>query len=172
MPNTLRNPLPSANKTEVAIFAAGCFWGVEHILKEIRGVLKVTSGYTGGSTGNPTYTQVCTGTTGHAEAVRVEYDPSIITYRELLGYFWRLHDPTQINRQGPDIGTQYRSGIFYLTDEQRGTAEKSKAEFDGSGVFRQKAATEIKPAGEFYEAEEYHQDYINKHPERSCHLLR
>ncbi len=163
---------PSANRTAVATFAAGCFWGVEHILKQVKGVIKATSGYTGGHTKNPSYEQVCTGTTGHAEAVRVEYDPSVITYEELLGYFWRLHDPTQLNRQGPDMGTQYRSAIFYHSEEQQKAAEKSKTDFDRSGVFRQDSVTEIKAAGEFYAAEDYHQDYLTKHPERYCHPLR
>jgi len=171
MPNSLktkRQPI----KTEEATFAAGCFWGVEHLLKQIKGVVSTTVGYTGGHVKSPTYAQVCSGTTGHAEAVRVEFDPSIITYRELLGYFWRLHDPTQLNRQGPDIGEQYRSAIFYHTDEQRETAEKSKAEFDASGVFGTRAVTEITPLSEFYEAEEYHQDYFDRHPERTCHAMR
>lgn len=159
-------------KTETATFAAGCFWGVEHLFKGIRGVLKTRVGYTGGRTDNPTYRDVSTGTTGHAEAVQVEYDPSVISYRELLDYFWRLHDPTQLNRQGPDIGTQYRTALFYHNEEQRTTAEKSKEDFDRSGVFRTKAVTEIKPAGKFYDAEEYHQDYFGKNQGRSCHILR
>jgi peptide-methionine (S)-S-oxide reductase len=172
MPNSLRTKRQPKGKTEEATFAAGCFWGVEHLLKQVRGVISTTVGYTGGHLKNPTYEQVCSGTTGHAEAVRVEYDPAIITYRELLGYFWRLHDPTQLNRQGPDIGEQYRSAIFYHSGEQRETAEKSKAEFDSSGVFRTRAVTEITPLVDFFEAEEYHQDYIEKHPERACHALR
>jgi len=172
MPNSLRTKRQPKGKTEEATFAAGCFWGVEHLLKQVRGVINTTVGYTGGHLKNPTYAQVCSGTTGHAEAVRVEYDPAIISYRELLGNFWRLHDPTQLSRQGPDIGEQYRSAIFYHSDEQRETAEKSKAEFDGSGVFRVRAVTEIMPLAEFFEAEEYHQDYIEKHPERTCHALR
>jgi methionine-S-sulfoxide reductase len=155
-----------------ATFAAGCFWGVQHILTQIRGVVATKVGYTGGHVKNPTYEMVCTGATGHAESVQVKYDPNEITYKELLGYFWRLHDPTQVNRQGPDIGTQYRSVIFYHSDDQRKAAEESKAEFDRSGVFKKKAATEIKPANTFYDAEEYHQDYMEKHPERACHILR
>lgn len=162
----------TVEKTELATFAAGCFWGVQHIFKQIKGVIKTTVGYTGGKTKNPTYQEVCTGTTGHAEAILVEFDPSLISYEELLDYFWRLHDPTQLNRQGLDVGTQYRSAIFYHNEEQREAAERSKAAFDASGVFPQKAVTEIIPAGPFYEAEEYHQDYLTKHPRRTCHTLR
>ncbi|OHD66172.1 MAG: peptide-methionine (S)-S-oxide reductase [Spirochaetes bacterium RBG_13_51_14] len=162
----------STKTTEAATFAAGCFWGVEHIFKGVKGVVKTTVGYTGGGMENPTYRNVSTGNTGHAEAVRVEYDPSVISYDELLNYFWRLHDPTQLNRQGPDIGTQYRSVIFYHNQEQKRAAEKSKEQFDRSGVFSKKTVTEIKPAGAFYDAEEYHQDYFNKNPGRSCHILR
>jgi len=169
LPNKKQAP---AVELEAATFAAGCFWGVEHILKQIRGVVETTVGYTGGHTNNPSYEEVCTGTTGYAEAVRVKYDPRELTYTELLGYFWRLHDPTQLNGQGPDIGTQYRSVIFYHSEEQRQAAEESKAKFDRSGVFEKKAVTEIRPAAPFCNAEEYHQDYLAKHPERSCHMLR
>jgi methionine-S-sulfoxide reductase len=158
--------------TRAATFAAGCFWGVEHILQQVKGVVKTTVGYTGGNSESPTYGEVCAGLTGHAEAVRVEFDPSEVSYEQLLDYFWRLHDPTQLNRQGPDVGTQYRSAVFYHNEEQKKTAEQSKARFDSSGVFSKKAVTEIKPAGAFYDAEEYHQDYINKNPGRSCHVLR
>jgi peptide methionine sulfoxide reductase msrA/msrB len=162
----------TSNKTEIATFGAGCFWGVEHILKKVKGVVKTRVGYTGGGMEYPGYRDVSSGTTGHAEAVRVEFDPSVISYEELLDYFWRLHDPTQLNRQGPDIGTQYRSVIFYHNPEQKTAAEKSKAKFDKSGVFSKKTVTEIKPAGAFYDAEEYHQDYFGKNPGRSCHVLR
>lgn len=162
----------SSKKTKLATFAAGCFWGVEHIFKQIKGVVDTTVGYAGGSTEYPSYRDVATGTTGHAEAVRVEYDPSVISYAELLGYFWRLHDPTQLNRQGPDLGTQYRSIIFYHTEEQKRAAEKSKEQFDKSGVFGKKSVTEVRPSGPFYYAEEEHQDYFDKHPGRACHTLR
>ncbi len=162
----------SGKQTELATFAAGCFWGVEHIFKKVKGVVKTTVGYTGGTIEHPGYWDVSSGETGHAEAVLVEYDPSVITYEELLDYFWRLHDPTQLNRQGPDIGTQYRSAIFYHNEAQKKAAEKSKEKFDRSGVFNKKAVTEIKPAGTFYDAEEYHQDYFEKNPGRSCHILR
>jgi peptide methionine sulfoxide reductase msrA/msrB len=163
---------PKTKGTEAATFAAGCFWGVEHILKGVKGVVKTRVGYTGGTTEHPGYRDVCSGETGHAEAVHVEFDPKVISYEELLGYFWRLHDPTQLNRQGPDTGTQYRSVIFYHTDEQRKIAEASREKFDKSGVFPKKAATRIEPAGAFYDAEEYHQDYFGKNPGRSCHFLR
>ncbi len=163
---------PPPESTETAIFAAGCFWGVEHIFRQVKGVRETRVGYTGGMVKNPVYREVSSGITGHAEAVRVAYDPAIVTYEELLDYFWRLHDPTQLNRQGPDIGTQYRSAIFYLNDGQRRAAEKSKDAFDRSGVFRKKASTEIVMAGTFHDAEEYHQDYLGKNPGRYCHSLR
>jgi peptide methionine sulfoxide reductase msrA/msrB len=159
-------------KTEVAIFAAGCFWGVEHLLREIEGVTDTTVGYIGGELENPTYGDVCTGMTGHAEAVWVEFDPSMISFEELLDYFWRLHDPTTINRQGPDVGSQYRSAIFYNSEEQKRAADDSKEKFDKSGVFKEKAVTEIVPASTFYEAEEYHQQYFAKNRGVSCHHLR
>lgn len=159
--------------TETATFAAGCFWGVEHILGEVDGVLATTVGYTGGTTANPTYENVCSRTTGHAEAVDVVFDPARITYKELLEYFWRLHNPTTYHRQGPDVGSQYRSAIFYHSEAQRETAEQSREAFDASGVYGKKAVTEITAAGTFYPAEEYHQDYFIKHPDhRVCHVLR
>lgn len=159
-------------KLDTATFAAGCFWGVQSILQSIPGVKKTVAGYMGGTTSNPVYKQVKTGTTGHAEVVQVTYDPSIITYEQLLDYFWRLHDPTTINRQGPDIGTQYRSGIFHHTEAQRKAAEESMKRFNSSGVFKEKAATEIVPASTFYEAEEYHQEYFSKNGGPVCHILR
>lgn len=157
---------------EKAIFAAGCFWGVEKLLEDIPGVIDAISGYTGGTTDNPTYKQVSTGKTGHTESVQVTFDPDIITYKELLDYFWRLHDPTQENRQGPDIGTQYRSVIFYYDDEQKRIAKESKAAFDAKNIFNKPAVTEIVPAGKFYPAEEYHQDYYDNHPGLVCHAMR
>lgn len=157
---------------ENATFAGGCFWGVEKLLENIPGVIDAVSGYTGGTTDNPTYKQVSTGKTGHAESVQVTFDPNIITYKELLEYFWRLHDPTQENRQGPDIGTQYRSAIFYHNKEQRRIAEESKAAFNAKKVFERPAVTEISPAGKFYPAEEYHQNYYDNHPGLVCHAFR
>ena len=157
---------------EQAIFAAGCFWGVEHIFNEIKGVIEATAGYIGGDLENPTYEDICTGLTGHAEAVRVEFDPGRVSFEELLDYFWRLHDPTTLNRQGPDIGSQYRSAVFYNNDEQKKTAELSKKQFDKSDVFKEQAVTEISPATTFYKAEEYHQKYFAKNIGISCHQLR
>lgn len=163
---------PGNSKEEIAIFAAGCFWGVESIFSMIDGLLETTVGYTGGDLKNPTYELICTGRTGHAEAVRIKYDPKITSYEKLLDYFWRSHDPTTLNRQGYDVGTQYRSAIFYHNEFQREVAKKSKADFDRSGVFKKKAVTEIVPATTFYNAEEYHQDYYLKNNKSLCHILR
>ena len=157
---------------KLATFAAGCFWGVESIFKQVKGVIETTVGYIGGTTPNPTYRQVCTGITGHAEAVQVKFDPKVVSYEELLSLFWRMHDPTTPNRQGPDVGTQYRSAIFYHNEEQRKAAESSKEEFERSGVYLNRATTQIVPASTFYAAEDYHQDYFEKQGKRSCHVLR
>jgi peptide methionine sulfoxide reductase msrA/msrB len=157
---------------ELATFAAGCFWGVESAFKQVKGVIETTVGYTGGTVPNPSYRGVCTGITGHAEAVLIKYDPKIVSYEELLSLFWRIHDPTTPNRQGPDVGTQYRSAIFYHNELQKKAAEESKAEFDRSGAYVNKATTDIVPASNFYEAEEYHQDYFEKQGGGSCHVLR
>lgn len=157
---------------QTATFAAGCFWGVESLFKQTRGVVETTVGYTGGTSPNPTYRQVCTGITGHAEAVLVKYDAKIVSYEELLSLFWRMHDPTTQNRQGPDVGTQYRSAIFYHNEEQRKAAERSKEEFERSGIYVNKATTQIVPASTFYAAEEYHQDYFEKQGGGACHVLR
>lgn len=146
-----------------ATFAAGCFWGVEAHLKEIKGVLETVVGYTGGKVENPTYQLVCTNKTGHAEAVQVVYDSDTLTYEALVRKFFELHNPTTPNRQGLDIGSQYRSAIFYHNDEQREIAERVKQELNQSGEFRREIITEIVPAGDFYEAEEYHQNYYAKH---------
>ncbi len=147
---------------EIAIFAAGCFWCVEAVFECVPGVVSVVSGYTGGHTPNPTYKQVSTGKTGHAEAVRVEYDPSMVSYSELLDLFWRAHDPTTLNRQGADVGTQYRSAIFYLSEEQKRAAEESRSRWQASGHVKNTIVTEIVPAGEFYPAEDMHQDYFER----------
>ena len=155
-----------------ALFSAGCFWGVQHLLDNLTGVVMTEAGYTGGTTINPTYDQVSSGTTGHAESVLIVFDPSKISYSELLGYFWRLHDPTELNKQGPDVGTQYRSAIFYFDNSQRDIAIQSKKDFDNSKVFSVPAVTEIVAAGPFYSAEAYHQEYIDKNPGTYCHALR
>lgn len=158
---------------EKATLAAGCFWGVEEILRTLPGVLNTTVGYTGGATESPTYEQVCRGTTGHAEAIEIDFDPEKISYRELLGYFFRLHDPTTPNRQGNDRGSQYRSAIFFHNPEQRETAEAVKQAVNASGKWQHPLVTEITPASTFYSAEEYHQDYLQKHPDGyHCHYLR
>lgn len=153
---------------EQAIFAAGCFWGVEALFREIKGVTDVVSGYTGGTTDTPTYEQVCTGATGHAEAVRVTFDPRIVTYETLLRKFYTMHNPTEVNRQGPDVGTQYRSAIFYMSPEQQDLAEQLKHEFQGK--FTAPIATEIVPASTFWPAEEYHQRYFEKNQNATCHI--
>lgn len=157
---------------EEAVLAGGCFWGVEYLLEDVDGIVNVASGYTGGTTKNPTYEEVSTGKTGHAEAVLVIFDPKVISYSEVLDLFWRLHNPTQVNRQGPDVGTQYRSAIFYMNEEQKEIAEKSKAEFDAKKVFDKPVATEIVLFKEFYNAEDYHQNYVKNHPGYVCHALR
>jgi peptide-methionine (S)-S-oxide reductase len=156
--------------TEKAIFGAGCFWGVEAAFRQVKGVVSTAVGYSGGATANPTYKDVCSDRTGHAEVVQVEYDPAQVSYEELLKVFWENHDPTQMNRQGPDFGTQYRSAIFYTTPEQEAAARASKAALEQSGRYRRPIATEITPAGEFYRAEEYHQQYLEKKGLASCHI--
>lgn len=158
---------------ETAILAGGCFWGMEDILCKLPGVTDTEVGYTGGKTSGPTYRDICQGDTGHAEAVRVDFDPSKITYEQLLDAFFRMHDPTTKNRQGNDFGTQYRSAIFYMNDEQRETAEKVKERVEKSGKWQRPIMTEIVKASSFYPAEEYHQDYLRKNPGGySCHYLR
>ena len=155
---------------EEATFGAGCFWGVEAAFRQIPGVTATTVGYLGGSLRNPTYRDVCTGRTGHAEVVRVAYDPARISYNDLLRVFWENHDPTTLNRQGPDVGAQYRSAIFYHTPEQQAAAAASKAQLDESKRFRRPIVTEITPASDFYPAEEYHQQYLEKRGLSSCHI--
>lgn len=145
-----------------ATFGAGCFWHVEALFRQVQGVTDTRVGYTGGTTKNPTYEDVCSDKTGHAEAVQVEYNPNQVSYEEILKVFWNNHDPTTPNRQGPDIGTQYRSAIFYHDEDQKLKAEKSKKELEKSGKFNKKLVTQIVPALTFYEAEEYHQRYFDK----------
>jgi peptide-methionine (S)-S-oxide reductase len=153
-----------------ATFAAGCFWGVEDAFRQVKGVSSTTVGYTGGHTKNPTYKQVCTDTTGHAEAVEVEFDPNQVSYRELLALFFQSHDPTTLNRQGPDYGAQYRSAIFYHDAQQEAEAREAKAALEKAGVLKRPIVTQIVPASDFYRAEDYHQQYFEKQGIRSCHL--
>jgi peptide-methionine (S)-S-oxide reductase len=154
--------------TEKATFGAGCFWGVEETFRNLKGVLSTAVGYAGGTKENPTYEDVCTDKTGHAEVVEVEFDPSQITYNELLDVFWSNHNPTTMNRQGPDVGTQYRSVIFYHSPVQKSTAEASRQKIDTSGRFRRPVVTQIEPAPTFWRAEEYHQRYLQKRGKSHC----
>lgn len=156
--------------TETALFAAGCFWGVEAAFRRVPGVLATAVGYSGGTTRNPTYEEVCTDRTGHAEVVQVEFDPQQVSYRQLLEVFWSCHDPTQVNRQGPDVGRQYRSAIFFTSPEQEAVARASKDRLETSRRFARPIATEIAAAGTFFRAEEYHQQYLEKRGQGSCHL--
>lgn len=151
-----------------ATFGAGCFWGVEEAFRNLDGVIETTVGYMGGSKENPTYEDVCSHTTGHAEVTQVTYDPEKITYEDLLNKFWEIHDPTQVNRQGPDVGDQYRSVIFYHDGEQKEHAETSKRELGISGAYQQPIATKVEPANTFWKAEEYHQQYLAKKGLSTC----
>jgi peptide-methionine (S)-S-oxide reductase len=153
-----------------ATFGAGCFWGVEAAYRQIKGVVSTAVGYAGGTLENPTYRDVCTDKTGHAEVVEVTYDPARVSYEDLLNVFWENHDPTQLNRQGPDIGTQYRSVIFFHTPEQQAAAVASKEQRERSGRYKKPIVTEIAPAPTFYMAEEYHQQYLEKRGLSSCHM--
>jgi peptide-methionine (S)-S-oxide reductase len=153
-----------------ATFAAGCFWGVEATFRQLPGVISTRVGYIGGKTAHPSYKEVCTDATGHAEAVEVEYDPARISYEKLLDVFWENHDPTQLNRQGPDWGTQYRSAIFFHTPEQEAEAKASKQALESSGRFGKPIVTQIVAAPTFYEAEDYHQQYLEKRGLASCHI--
>jgi methionine-S-sulfoxide reductase len=158
---------------ENATLAGGCFWGVEEIVRAIPGVLDTTVGYTGGQLENPTYHDVCRGNTGHAEAIRIVFDPKKIGYAQILDFFFRMHDPTTLNRQHNDVGTQYRSAISYHGEEQRKIAEEVRARVDASGTWRRKVVTQIVPASDFWSAEDYHQDYLQKNPSGyNCHILR
>ena len=153
-----------------ATFAAGCFWGVEATFRQIPGVTATRVGYIGGNLKDPTYKDVCTDSTGHAEAVEVEYDPAKVSYGDLLNVFWENHDPTQLNRQGPDFGTQYRSAIFYHSPEQEQAASASKQALEESRQFSRQIVTQIVPAVTFYEAEDYHQQYLEKRGMATCHI--
>jgi peptide-methionine (S)-S-oxide reductase len=156
--------------SEIATFGAGCFWGVEATFRRVPGVIDAVSGYSGGHTQNPTYRDVCTDTTGHAEVVQVTFDPAKVNYEQLLDVFWKMHDPTEVNRQGPDFGKQYRTAIFFHSAEQEAAAKKSKQALDASGKFNRPIATEISAAGTFWPAEEYHQRYLEKRGATNCHI--
>lgn len=171
MPLLAAHPIASSQETtpmesekKVATFGNGCFWCTEAVFAEVKGIEKVESGYTGGTVENPTYRQVCTGLTGHAEAVRITYDPAVISYEELLEIFWKTHDPTTLNRQGADVGTQYRSAIFVHDEEQRRLAEEYKQKLDEARIWNRPIVTTIEEAGVFYVAEDYHQDYFKLNP--------
>jgi len=153
-----------------AMFGAGCFWGVEAAFRRLKGVKSTAVGYAGGSLRNPTYHDVCTGTTGHAEVVQVEYDPAVTAYDDLLTVFWENHDPTTLNRQGPDVGTQYRSAIFFESPEQEAAAVASKERLEKSGRFKRPIVTQIEPATDFWKAEDYHQQYLEKRGLATCHI--
>ena len=156
--------------SEMVTFGAGCFWGIEAAFRRVPGVIDTAVGYSGGHMPNPTYEDVCTDETGHAEAVQVTFDPAKVSYEQLLDVFWGIHDPTQVNRQGPDFGAQYRTAIFFHSPEQEAAAKKSKAALEASGKFRRPIATEITPAAPFYRAEEYHQRYLEKRGLSHCHI--
>ncbi|MEW5959037.1 MAG: peptide-methionine (S)-S-oxide reductase MsrA [Chloroflexota bacterium] len=153
-----------SKKLETATFGGGCFWCVEAVFQDLKGVERVVSGYSGGAVEKPTYQAVCTGATGHAEVVQITYDPAVIAYEDLLYVFWRTHDPTTLNRQGADIGSQYRSVIFYHNAEQKAIAEKSRQETDASGLWPNPIVTDISPLHNFYPAEDYHQNYFQENP--------
>lgn len=157
-------------ETEKATFGAGCFWGVEAAFRQLPGVVDTSVGYLGGTLLNPSYRDVCTGKTGHAEVVQVTYDPQRTSYEQLLSLFWELHDPTTLNRQGPDVGTQYRSAVFYHSPQQAALANESKAQLEQAKRFRRPIVTEIAPASVFYPAEDYHQRYLEKQGVTSCHV--
>jgi peptide-methionine (S)-S-oxide reductase len=156
--------------TEIATFGAGCFWGVEAALRQVPGVVSTAVGYMGGNLQNPTYQDVCTDLTGHAEVVEVTFDPSKVSYQDLLKVFWEIHDPTQLSRQGPDVGTQYRTVIFFHTPEQEAAARASKEKLERSGAYGRPIVTEIIPAAGFWRAEEYHHQYLEKRGLASCHI--
>ena len=169
-----RSPTAAAQQTEIAVLAGGCFWGVEEILRGVAGVIDTDVGYTGGWVENPTYDDTHDSKSGHAEAIRVSFDPAVLSYEDLLEkWFFKLHDPTTLNRQGNDVGTQYRSAIFPQTPEQQRTAELVKARIEASGKWKRPITTSIEPAATWYSAEKYHQDYLRKNPGGyTCHYMR
>lgn len=160
--------MPGNSHTNKALFAAGCFWGIEQAFYETPGVIETKVGYAGGHTQNPTYKDVCSQTTGHAETVQVTYDPAKVTYQKLLDVFFSVHDPTQVNRQGPDVGSNYRSAIFYLNDQQKQAAEQYITSLTASGKYKEPVATELSAATKFWPAEDYHQKYFLKHTDFAC----
>lgn len=163
----------TTGKRETAVLAGGCFWGMEELIRAVPGVVETEVGYAGGEVPKATYEAVKTGRTGHAESIRVVFDPDVLSYEQLLEFFFKIHDPTTPNRQGNDIGTQYRSAIFYASDAQRETAERVKAMVDASGAWKRPVVTQIVPGGDFWPAEGYHQDYLQKHPGGyTCHYVR
>jgi peptide-methionine (S)-S-oxide reductase len=175
-PNDESPAVPPADNsdaaTDTATFAAGCFWCTEAVYLRMKGVTKVVSGYSGGTIKNPTYQQICTGLTGHAECIQVEYDPSVVTFEQLLDVFFHTHDPTTLNRQGADAGTQYRSSVFFHNDAQKAAAEKMIAELDGSGDFHDPIVTKLEKLEKFYPAEDYHQDYYKQNPRNGyCQMV-
>jgi len=157
-------------KTEIATFGAGCFWGVEEAFRKVPGVIDVAVGYTGGTSENPTYEDVCSGKTGHTEAVEIEYDSEKVSYKELLRILWKIHDPTQFEKQGPDVGYQYRSAIFFHNENQKKDANESKEEEDANDKYETEIVTSIEPAKTFWRGEEYHQRYFEKHGGGACHV--
>ena len=164
--------MSSEQKSEVATLGGGCFWCLEAVFDDLRGVESVESGYAGGDTADPTYNQVCSGTTGHAEVVRITFDPRAVTFKEILEVFFTIHDPTTLNRQGADVGTQYRSAVFYHSPEQKETAERTIAELDAAKIWDAPIVTQVVPSEEFYEAEDYHQEYFRKNPNQGyCRMV-
>jgi peptide-methionine (S)-S-oxide reductase len=161
------NTTAGANESELATLAGGCFWCLESVYQQLRGVKKVVSGYAGGRVASPSYRQVCSGTTGHAEVVQITFDPGVVSYRELLQIFFTIHDPTTLNRQGADVGTQYRSAIFYHSEEQKKSAEAVMAEISAAGIWVNPLVTELQPCSVFYQAEDYHQNYFREHPDQA-----
>jgi len=157
-------PAPAAATDETATFGAGCFWCVEAVFQQLKGVKSVVSGYTGGAIADPTYEQICTGRTGHAEVIKITFDPKVISYEDLLQVFWKTHDPTTLNQQGNDTGTQYRSAVFYHTPEQKKLADEYRKKIDDAKIYDNPIVTEITAADKFYAAEKYHQDYYNSNP--------
>jgi peptide-methionine (S)-S-oxide reductase len=172
MREEIKNPIGSRDEKEVATLGGGCFWCLEAVFADLKGVEKVESGYSGGATADPTYRQVCSGTTGHVEVVRVTFDPKLISFKEILEVFFSIHDPTTPNRQGADVGTQYRSAVYYHTPEQKAAAGQVIKEVNASGMWNAPIVTEVAPFTKFYKAEDYHQEYYKNNPEQMyCQMV-